>query len=98
MFRITILITAFVISFAVLPSSFGAGGTADHTKFPELQKKFTKPEDVTAACLKCHNTAGMEVIKTSHWLWSRKTDKLPGKEGTVVDVGKKMLLTISVLP
>lgn len=91
MSKTAFLIASCVISLALLPAVLDAE-TADHKKFPELQKKFTRPEEVTAACLKCHNTAGMDVMKTSHWLWSRKTDKLPGKEGTMVDVGKKNVI------
>lgn len=62
--------------------------TADHTKFKELQQKFSKPEDVTKACLSCHNQAGFDVMKTSHWLWARETEKMPGKEGEKVSAGK----------
>ncbi len=68
------------------------GGTADHSKFPELQRFFQTPEEVTATCLRCHNTASTEIMSTSHWLWARKTDKLPGREGTSVEVGKKNII------
>ena len=42
----------------------------DHSKFPELQKKFKTPQEVTQACLSCHNKRGDEFIKTPHWLWN----------------------------
>ena len=82
---------AVVMSISVIAAA-AIAGTADHTKFPELQRYFEKPEDVTAACLKCHNTAGMQIMKTSHWLWSRKTDKLPGNVGKMMEVGKKNII------
>ena len=39
--------------------------TADHTKFPQLQfdpetQKTMKPEEVTKACLGCHNQAALQ--------------------------------------
>jgi len=66
--------------------------TADHSKFRELNRKFTKPEDVIRTCLSCHNLAGKDIMKTSHWLWTRKTTRLKGKEGKSVDVGKKNII------
>lgn len=48
--------------------------TADHTKFKELQfdaerQKTMKPEEVTEACLGCHNLAALQFHKTIHWTW-----------------------------
>jgi octaheme c-type cytochrome (tetrathionate reductase family) len=43
--------------------------TADHSKFEVLQKEFTKPEEVTAACLSCHNEAAEQLMQTIHWTW-----------------------------
>ncbi len=63
----------------------------DHSKFGELQRNFGGPEDVTRTCLGCHNLAGQEIMKTSHWLWSKETDKYPGKNGKVA-VGKRNVI------
>lgn len=43
--------------------------TADHSKFEALQKNFAKPEEVTAACLSCHQMAGDQIQHTIHWTW-----------------------------
>ena len=43
--------------------------TADHSKFEELNREFTKAEEVTKACLKCHNKAGKQFQNTIHWKW-----------------------------
>jgi len=43
--------------------------TADHSKYEALQKDFTKPEEVTAACLSCHQMAGDQIQHTAHWTW-----------------------------
>ncbi|MCL2026199.1 MAG: cytochrome C [Leptospirales bacterium] len=63
--------------------------TADHSRFEELRKNFNNPEDVTRTCLGCHNLAGQEVMKTSHWLWSNSSGK--GKE--TVSAGKKNVMS-----
>ena len=57
--------------------------TADHSKFKELQQTFTSGPEVTKACLACHNTAGHQVMKSSHWTWeanSPTTGKKLGKK------------------
>ncbi len=43
--------------------------TADHSRFPELDKPFASGPEVTRACLKCHNRAADQVKKTLHWTW-----------------------------
>ncbi len=55
--------------------------TADHSKFDELKKDFKSPEEVTKACLKCHNKAGEQFQKTLHytWTWKGKDGRLLGK-------------------
>ena len=60
--------------------------SADHAKFPILQKKFNSPNDITLACLSCHNNSGLEVMHTSHWNWSRD-EYIDGKG--IVSFGKK---------
>ncbi len=55
--------------------------TADHSKFEELKKDFKSPEEVTRACLKCHNKAGEQLKKSLHftWTWKGKDGRLLGK-------------------
>ncbi|MGK7395903.1 MAG: tetrathionate reductase family octaheme c-type cytochrome [Candidatus Cyclobacteriaceae bacterium M3_2C_046] len=45
--------------------------SVDHSKFPELQKEFATPQDVTEACISCHTERHKEVIESSHWNWAR---------------------------
>ncbi len=61
----------------------------DHSKFAVLQKHFETPQEVTEACLSCHNGRGKEFMKTEHWQWHKK-DSVPGRG--ILDVGKKNLL------
>ena len=60
--------------------------SADHSKFKVLQQKFDSPNDITKACLSCHNNSGLEVMHTSHWNWSRD-EYIEGKG--IVSFGKK---------
>jgi octaheme c-type cytochrome (tetrathionate reductase family) len=63
--------------------------TVDHTKFAVLQQKFKSPQDVTKACLSCHNERGIEVMHSSHWTWNRE-EYIKGRG--VVNLGKKNIL------
>ncbi|WP_010663284.1 tetrathionate reductase family octaheme c-type cytochrome [Marinilabilia salmonicolor] len=45
--------------------------SVDHTLFEELQKDFNSPQEVTEACIECHNQRHKEVIASSHWNWER---------------------------
>ena len=52
----------------------------DHSKFPELQKKFNSPHEVTETCISCHNKRDDEFMKTPHWLWKEPVeDAIHGK-------------------
>jgi len=62
---------------------------ADHTKFAELQKDFKTPQEVTEACLTCHNNRGDEFMHTEHFQWMKK-DSIPGRG--VFEMGKKNIL------
>ena len=44
--------------------------TVDHSKFKDLKGPFKQPEEVTRACLKCHNKAGEQAQKSLHWTWN----------------------------
>jgi len=63
--------------------------SVDHSKFAVLNKKFNSPQEVTLACISCHNKAHTEIMKTNHWLWERE-DFVKGRG--VVYFGKKNAL------
>lgn len=50
----------------------------DHSAFPSLAGPFEKPQDVTAACLMCHQDAATQVMSTVHWTWEY-TDPVTGQ-------------------
>lgn len=52
--------------------------SVDHTQFAILKQKFAKPQDVTAACISCHNQRHKEVMQSTHWNWGR-IEYIPGK-------------------
>ena len=61
--------------------------TADHSKHAILQGNFTEPEEVTAACLSCHNEAAAQIHQTIHWTWKCPYDPNGemGKNGLTVN-------------
>jgi len=63
--------------------------SVNHSLFAELKKSFTRPQDVTAACISCHNGRHIEVMKTSHWQWER-LEYIEGKG--IRSIGKKNIL------
>jgi len=46
--------------------------SVDHSKFPQLQRAFARPQDVTSACIECHNGRHTEVMRSNHWRWERE--------------------------
>jgi octaheme c-type cytochrome (tetrathionate reductase family) len=63
--------------------------SVDHSKFLQLKKHFTKPQDVTAACISCHNGRAAEVMHSTHWNWER-TEYVEGKG--IRAIGKRNVL------
>ncbi|MEQ9693882.1 tetrathionate reductase family octaheme c-type cytochrome [Shimia sp. SDUM112013] len=43
--------------------------TADHSKFPSLQKDFKSGPEVTEACLECHTEADDQFMHSIHFTW-----------------------------
>jgi octaheme c-type cytochrome (tetrathionate reductase family) len=64
----------------------------DHSMyFSEYKEGFKKPQDVTGACMKCHEDSAEHFLTSSHWTWKRSTNKL-GVEKKQIEIGKKNLL------
>jgi octaheme c-type cytochrome (tetrathionate reductase family) len=63
--------------------------SADHGKFTQLRKHFSTPQEVTAACIECHNGRHTEVMQSTHWNWERE-EYIPGKG--IRSVGKRNLV------
>ncbi len=58
----------------------------DHTDL--LPGPYETGQEVTAACLECHEDASHEVIQTVHWKWESEPVLLPGRDEPVT-IGKK---------
>ena len=41
--------------------------SVDHSLFPQLKRSFAEPQQVTEACISCHNGRAEEVMRSSHW-------------------------------
>jgi octaheme c-type cytochrome (tetrathionate reductase family) len=63
--------------------------SVDHARFTQLQKRFSRPQEVTAACISCHNGRHTEVMQSTHWNWER-IEYVAGKG--IRGVGKKNVL------
>ena len=48
-----------------------SGPAVDHARFEQLAGPFERPQEVTAACIGCHNSRHTEVMASSHWNWER---------------------------
>lgn len=61
----------------------------DHSAF--FNKVFKGPQEVTSACLKCHQQTGKDFMKTSHWNWTGDT-VVSKTSGESIKIGKKNLI------
>lgn len=61
----------------------------DHGAF--FDKPFDRPQDVTRACIECHETAGDEMLRTEHFSWLGDGEYFP-RRGGYLKVGKRNLI------
>ncbi len=60
-----------------------------HTDHSDLmQGPYATGQEVTAACLECHEEAAQEMVQTVHWKWESDPVMLPGRDEPVT-IGKK---------
>lgn len=45
--------------------------SVDHSKFSQLQREFSTPQEVTEECILCHTERHKEVMRSAHWNWER---------------------------
>ena len=64
----------------------GSGSTADHSKFPILQREFTSGPEVTSACLTCHTEADDQMMHSIHFKWEFDNPRTGQKLGKSVVV------------
>lgn len=60
--------------------------SVDHSRFVQLQREFKTPQEVTEACISCHNGRHEEVMASNHWNWERE-EYIQGRG--VVYMGKR---------
>ncbi|MFO8174605.1 MAG: tetrathionate reductase family octaheme c-type cytochrome [Gemmatimonadota bacterium] len=61
----------------------------DHTSL--MAGPYETGQDVTRACLECHEAEGREVMNTAHWLWEGEPAELPGR-AEPVSMGKRNVI------
>jgi len=60
-----------------------------HKDFEILKQEFTSPEQVTLACITCHNQRDNEIMHNAHWTWDRETLR---ENGEKVRIGKRNIV------
>lgn len=60
----------------------------DHAEF--IEGPFSSLQEVTQACLACHENVGDEIIHTRHWNW--QGDPVERENGETVRIGKQNLI------
>jgi octaheme c-type cytochrome (tetrathionate reductase family) len=60
--------------------------TTDHTEL--MKGPYESGQDVTNACMECHEDAGHEMLQTVHWNWESEPVMLPSRDEPVT-IGKK---------
>jgi len=80
-----------VISIAIFTTLYLTKSSQDrHDHSDYFSDAFETPQDVTRACLDCHQDAADDFMKTRHWNWLGDEFEVPGKGK--VRLGKKNLI------
>lgn len=66
------------------------GKAVDHSQF--LTGPFKSGEEVTKACLQCHDKQAEDFMKTAHWKWKGKPNTVKGLEKSKMELGKANLI------
>ncbi len=89
---IVVLVTLLVPKPTEIQAEIKRPAPLTHTSHAAFfDKPFEKPQDVTQACLTCHETSAQEMMKTAHWQWLGEPVEVPGHEGKQ-RIGKRNLL------
>jgi octaheme c-type cytochrome (tetrathionate reductase family) len=78
------LFAVIAIASLLFITSGAANAAQDHSGL--INGPFKTGQDVTKACLQCHEKQAQDFMKTVHWTWSSK-QQVPGRG--LVDLGKK---------
>lgn len=68
----------------------GPAFAVDHGEF--IKGPFKTGEEVTTACLQCHDKEAADLMKTSHWKWKGVPRNVKGLENSKEEYGKANLL------
>ena len=67
----------------------GVPKRAAHVNHKDLfTGEFKTGQEVTAACLECHEESGQQMLHSAHWKWEAEPVKMEGREGLIA-TGKK---------
>lgn len=80
------LLTLVCAIFSVAPSFAGP----DHAEF--VKGPFKSGEEVTKACLECHDKQANDFMKTTHWKWKGTPNHVKGLEKSAKEYGKANMI------
>lgn len=86
-------VTSIIATAAAVCIALAAGtsiAAVDHSQF--VKGPFRSGEEVTKACLQCHEKQAEDVMKTSHWKWKGAPKTVKGLENSKEEYGKANLL------
>jgi len=70
--------------------SFQIASATDHSQF--ITGPFKSGEEVTRACLQCHEKQAEDFMKTAHWKWKGIPNSIKGMEKSKNEYGKANLI------
>ncbi|HRW50077.1 MAG TPA: hypothetical protein P5333_21320, partial [Caldilinea sp.] len=71
----------------------GLPAHVEHTSHANIvEGPFATGQEVTQACLECHEDAADEVTHTVHWTWQSDPVEIPGHDNVVEGIGKINLI------
>lgn len=79
----------------ILAAGLGLSATlavaaVDHTDM--VKGPFKTGQDVTKACLECHEKQATDVMKTTHWKWKGTPNHIKGMEKSTKEFGKSNMI------
>ncbi len=78
-------VCCFIGSVAASDISKKYWSTTDHSNHDALNKNFTSGNQITKACVECHNEADTQFHKTIHWRWQVPGSPELGKAGNSIN-------------
>lgn len=84
------VIAALVVVVIAATAGAGMAATVDHSQL--IKGPFKTGEEVTKACLQCHDHQAEDILQTPHWKWKGAPRTVKGLENSKEEYGKINLI------